>query len=99
MDRLPPLNAVRAFEAAARHMSITLAADGLHVTPGAISRQIKSMEDVLGLALFKRVHREITLTRQGNEYYRGVTRALDTLREAPRKLTRSRQRKQIKIRA
>jgi LysR family glycine cleavage system transcriptional activator len=99
MDRLPPLNALRAFEAAARHMSITLAADELHVTAGAVSRQIKSLEDVLGLQLFKRGHREISLTRQGGDYYRAVTRSLDALREATRRLTRSRQRKQLKIRA
>ena len=53
MDRLPPLNAIRAFEAAARHMSITLAADELHVTPGAVSRQIKSLEEALGLQLLQ----------------------------------------------
>jgi LysR family glycine cleavage system transcriptional activator len=99
MDRLPPLNAIRAFEAAARHMSITLAADELHVTAGAVSRQIKSLEDVLGLQLFKRGHREITLTRQGSDYYRAITRALDVLRDATRKLARGRQRKQLKIRA
>jgi LysR family glycine cleavage system transcriptional activator len=99
MDRLPPLNALRAFEAAARHMSITLAADELNVTPGAVSRQIKSLEDALGLRLFKRGHQEITLTRQGNDYYRAVTRALDVLREATRTITRSRQRKQLRIRA
>lgn len=99
MDRLPPLNAIRAFEAAARHMSITLAADELHVTAGAVSRQIKSLEDVLGLQLFKRGHREISLTRQGSDYYRAITRALDMLRDATRKLTRGRQRKQLRIRA
>ena len=64
MDRLPPLNAIRAFEAAARHMSITLAADELNVTPGAVSRQIKSLEETLGLQLLKRGHRQIALTRQ-----------------------------------
>jgi LysR family glycine cleavage system transcriptional activator len=99
MDRLPPLNAIRAFEAAARHLSITLAADELHVTPGAVSRQIKSLEEVLGLQLFKRGHREISLTRQGSDYYRAITRALDVLREATRKLTRGRRRKQLMIRA
>jgi LysR family glycine cleavage system transcriptional activator len=99
MDRLPPLNALRAFEAAARHLSITLAADELHVTPGAVSRQVKALEDVLGLQLFERGHREITLTRDGADYHRAVTRALDALREATRKLTHTRQRKTLKIRA
>ena len=46
MERLPPLNALRAFEAAARHLSITVAAEELHVTPGAVSRQIKDLESV-----------------------------------------------------
>jgi LysR family glycine cleavage system transcriptional activator len=101
MDRLPPLNAVRAFEAAARHMSITLAAEELHVTPGAVSRQIKTLEDALGMPLFTRGHRQVSLTRQGQEYYRAVTRAIEVLRDATRKLQRrrQRQRKQLKIRA
>jgi LysR family glycine cleavage system transcriptional activator len=97
MDRLPPLNALRAFEAAARHMSITLAADELHVTPGAVSRQVKALEDALGVMLFKRTHRDIELTRQGSDYYRAVTRALDSLRDATRRLQKRRQRKQLKV--
>lgn len=99
MDRLPPLNAIRAFEAAARHMSITLAAEELHVTPGAVSRQIKTLEDALGVQLFTRGHRNISLTRQGQDYFRAVTRAIEVLREGTRKLQRRRQRKQLKIRA
>ncbi|MBT2324700.1 transcriptional regulator GcvA [Variovorax paradoxus] len=99
MDRLPPLNAIRAFEAAARHMSVTLAADELNVTPGAVSRQIKGLEDSLGLQLLKRGHRQISLTRQGGDYYRAVTRALEALRDATRRLKRRGQRKQLKIRA
>lgn len=99
MDRLPPLNAIRAFEAAARHMSITLAADELHVTAGAVSRQIKSLEDSLGVALFKRGHRQIALTRQGSDYYRAVAKAIEDLRAATRRLKRRSQRKQLKVRA
>ena len=99
MDRLPPLNAIRAFEAAARHMSITLAADELSVTPGAVSRQIKSLEETLGLQLLKRGHRQISLTRQGADYYRAVARAIESLRDATRRLKRRSQRKQLKIRA
>lgn len=99
MDRLPPLNAIRAFEAAARHLSVTAAADELSVTPGAVSRQIKSLESSLGLQLLTRGHRQIALTRQGNEYYRAITLALDALRTATRKLKRRGQRKQLKIRA
>ena len=99
MDRLPPLNAVRAFEAAARHVSITLAADELNVTPGAVSRQIMALEEALGLQLLKRGHRQISLTRQGAEYFRAAASALDALREATRKARRRTQRKQLKIRA
>jgi LysR family glycine cleavage system transcriptional activator len=80
-------------------MSITLAADELNVTPGAVSRQIKGLEESLGLELLKRGHRQISLTRQGSEYYRAVTTALEALREATRKLKRRSQRKQLKIRA
>jgi len=99
MDRLPPLNAIRAFEAAARHLSITLAAEELSVTSGAVSRQIKGLEDALGLQLLRRGHRQIALTRQGSDYYRAVTRALETLREATRRLKRRGQRQPLKIRA
>lgn len=68
MERLPPLNAIRAFEPAARHMSITLAADELSVTPGAVSRQIRILEEfVVDLPLLHRGHRQISLTRQGSD--------------------------------
>ncbi|MFS8979526.1 LysR family transcriptional regulator, partial [Cupriavidus necator] len=60
MDKLPPLNALRAFEAAARHLSITTAAEELHVTPGAVSRQIRALEDGLGVQLLHRGHRQIS---------------------------------------
>jgi LysR family glycine cleavage system transcriptional activator len=99
MDRLPPLNAIRAFEAAARHLSITVAADELNVTPGAVSRQIRSLEESLGLQLLYRGHRQITLTSAGEDYYRAVTKAMDGLREATRRLTKRARRKQLKIRA
>jgi len=99
MDRLPPLNAIRAFEAAARHMSITLAADELNVTPGAVSRQIKTLEETLGLQLLLRSHRQISLTRHGRDYYRAVSRAINMLREASQQVRRRKPRKQLKIRA
>jgi LysR family glycine cleavage system transcriptional activator len=59
---LPPLSALRAFEAAARHLSFTLAAEELHVTPAAISHQIRALEEALGRALFRRLHRGLLLT-------------------------------------
>jgi LysR family glycine cleavage system transcriptional activator len=99
MERLPPLNALRAFEAAARHLSITVAAEELHVTPGAVSRQIKLLEDTLGLQLLHRGHRQITLTRPGADYHRAVTKAIDGLRDATRKIALRAQRKQLRVRA
>src|SRR5512139_335009 len=65
-SRLPPLNGLRAFEAAARHMSFALAAKELHVTPAAISHQVKGLEDSLGRPLFRRLKRGLELTRGGH---------------------------------
>ena len=59
----PPLNALRAFEAAARHLSLTKAAQELHVTAGALSHQIRGLEELLGVKLFERHVRSIALTR------------------------------------
>jgi LysR family glycine cleavage system transcriptional activator len=99
MERLPPLNALRAFEAAARLLSISLAADELNVTPGAVSRQIRQLEEVLGIDLFTRGHRQISLTPEGAEYFKAVSSAVGMVRDATRKLTKRAQRKQLKIRA
>ena len=65
MAKLPPLNALRAFEAAGRHLSFTRAADELAVTPTAISHQIRLLEDTLGVKLFRRLPRRLLLTDQG----------------------------------
>ena len=64
-DRLPPLTALRAFDAAARHMSFARAADELNVTPAALSFQIKSLEEHLGHPLFRRLNRAVELTEAG----------------------------------
>lgn len=66
---LPPLNAVRAFVAAARHQSFTRAAAELHVTHSAISRQVRSLEQHLGVALFERRIRQVVLTEQGQAFF------------------------------
>jgi LysR family glycine cleavage system transcriptional activator len=79
---LPPLNAVRAFEAAARHLSFKLAAHELHVTPGAISQHVKALEERLGLQLFDRLHRQLVLTRAGQTYLIPVRDAFRRLAEA-----------------
>ncbi|HBR1076228.1 MULTISPECIES: transcriptional regulator GcvA [Klebsiella] len=78
-DRLPPLQTLRAFEATARLSSMTLAATELHVTHGAISRQIRKLEEHLGLKLFFSLTRQIILTQEGAEYHRIVTRLLSEL--------------------
>ncbi len=85
--RLPPLNALRAFEAAARHLSFTRAADELAVTQAAVSHQVKALEEWLGLKLFDRQNRTIYLTRGGQAYLPAVREALDGLAEATRRLT------------
>jgi len=86
--RLPPLNALRAFEAAARHLSFTKAADELYVTQAAVSHQIKSLEEALGLKLFRRLNRALLLTEEGQTYLPSVRSALDTLAVATERLTR-----------
>ena len=67
--RIPPLKAMPVFEAAARHLSFTLAADELHVTQAAISHQIKGLEDWLGVELFHRFNRRLALTEAGQAYH------------------------------
>lgn len=97
MSRLPSLNAIRAFEATARHLSITRAAEELHVTPGAVSRQIKVLEDALGVQLFQRTHRRIALTNPAVDYYHTVANAIGEIRKATQKLKKHGARQQLKI--
>jgi len=78
-DRLPPLTALRAFEAAARHMSFALAAAELNVTPAALSFQIKSLEEHLGSPVFKRLNRAIELTEVGALLVPGTRDGFETL--------------------
>jgi len=84
--RLPPLNALRAFEAAARHLSFTRAADELNVTQAAISHQVKALEERLGLRLFKRLNRALMLTEEGQAYLPPVRDALDAIAAATERL-------------
>lgn len=83
-DRLPPLTAVRYFEAAARHLSFTKAAGELHVTHGAVSHQVKALEEWLGVPLFRRLNRALALTEAGQIYMGPVREALDRLMEGTR---------------
>lgn len=81
-DRLPPLTALRAFEAAARHMSFARAAQELNVTPAALSFQIKSLEDHFGSPLFRRLNRAVELTEAGRALAPGTTDAFQMLQSA-----------------
>jgi LysR family glycine cleavage system transcriptional activator len=77
--RLPPLSALRTFEAAARHLSFTRAAEELHVTQAAVSHQIRALEDHLGVRLFRRLNRRLLLTDEGQLLVPSVRRAFDEL--------------------
>jgi LysR family transcriptional regulator, glycine cleavage system transcriptional activator len=85
--RLPPLNALRAFEAAARHLNFTRAADELSVTPGAVSQQIQNLEDYVGESLFKRTPRGLLLTDAAQTALPALREAFDRLAEAASLLT------------
>lgn len=84
--RLPPLNALKAFETAARHLSFTKAAEELFVTQAAISHQIKALEDHLGLKLFMRKNRSLLLTEEGQSYFLDIKEIFLQLHEATEKL-------------
>src|SRR4051812_22940425 len=89
--RLPPLNALRVFEAAARHLSFKEAANELSITQAAVSHQIKSLEDYLGVQLFKRAGRGVQLTEAARAALPRLRDGFDALaatRRADRKSTR-----------
>lgn len=79
-DALPPLTALRAFEAAGRHMSFAKAAEELHVTPAALSFQIKSLENHLGAPVFRRLNRAVELTDAGRALLPSMSQGFDALR-------------------
>src|ERR1044071_4108539 len=79
LRRLPPLNALKAFEAAARSESFTRAAEELNVTQGAVSHQVKALEDTLGLKLFNRERQRLIITDAGRDYLAVVRDALDRI--------------------
>jgi LysR family transcriptional regulator, glycine cleavage system transcriptional activator len=88
-QRLPPLNALRAFEATARHLSVKNAADELCVTPSAVSQLLKALELHLGVQLFQRVNRGIFLTDAGQGYLPPVRNAFRQIAEASRRVVGS----------
>jgi len=79
MRRLPPLNSMRAFEAAARWLSFSKAAEELYVTPAAVSQQIKQLEDYLGVTLFHRMTRAVKLTEEARLVLPLMTEGFDAL--------------------
>jgi LysR family glycine cleavage system transcriptional activator len=85
-NRLPPLNALRAFEASARQLSFTRAAEELFVTQAAISHQIKSLEEHLGIRLFMRKNRSLLLTEEGQTYFLDIKDIFNAINEATEKL-------------
>lgn len=85
-ERLPPLNALRCFDIAAKHLSFTKAAAELHVTHSAVSHQIKGLEEWLGLPLFRRVNRGLVLTEAGQAYLKPIREAFERLGDATRRL-------------
>src|SRR6202034_587461 len=89
MRASPPLNALRAFEAAARHLSLTKAAAELNVSPGAVSHQIRGLEALLGVELFERQVRAIVLTASGKLLYPGLQTGFLHIREAGSALRQS----------
>jgi LysR family glycine cleavage system transcriptional activator len=83
---LPPLNALRAFEAAARHLSFKLAAHELHVTPAAVGQQVKALETRLGVRLFERLHKQLVLTAAGQAYLPEISDGFRRIAEATSQL-------------
>ena len=86
LRRLPPLNAIKAFEAAARSESFTRAAEELNVTHGAVSHQVKALESTLGIRLFNRERQRLVITEAGREYLAVVRDALDRIAAGTQRL-------------
>lgn len=92
-----PLNALRAFEASARHLSFSDAADELGVSATAISHQIRQLEEIIGESLFRRRPRPITLTELGEQLLPDLTHGLDTIERGFRKVVRPKRRRSLKV--
>lgn len=86
---LPPMTALPVFEAVGRHLSVARAADELHLTAGAVSRQVRNLESFLGLSLFERGHRRIVFTPAGETYWARIHAALGDLREVTNEISAS----------
>ena len=85
-NAMPSLDLLRGFEAAARHLSFTKAGEELFLTQSAVSRQMKELEEQLGVALFQRRHRALSLTEAGQQFYAAAAQVLTTMRAATERL-------------
>src|SRR3954464_2986743 len=94
---MPSLDLLAGFEAAARHLSFTKAGDELFITQSAVSRQIKELEDQLGVALFHRRHRALALTEAGQQFYAAASQVLTTMRSATSRLRAQAGRKTLSV--
>ena len=96
-NALPPLDLLVGFESAARHLSFTKAGEELYLTQSAVSRQIKELEDQLGVPLFQRRHRALALTEAGHQFYAAAAQALSTMRTATERLRSQTGRKALSV--
>lgn len=94
-DRLPPLGALRCFEAAARRESFSQAAEELHLTHGAVSRAVRAIEEELGVALFERRNRRVYLTDAGRVLHQAAAEAFGNIQSATRRLRRDAQQRPL----
>ena len=99
IDLFPGLRSLRAFDAAARHLSFTKAAAEMNVTPAAISHQIRELEDQIGASLFTRTSRSMSLTREGDILLAASTEAIDHLSAALQRIRKLKNHKQLRISA
>ncbi len=96
-NALPALDLLVGFESAARHLSFTKAGEELYLTQSAVSRQIKDLEDQLGVVLFQRRHRALALTEAGHQFYAAAAQALSTMRAATDRLRAQTGRKTLSV--
>jgi LysR family glycine cleavage system transcriptional activator len=97
LRRLPPLNAIKAFNAAARSESFTRAAEELNVTPGAVSHHVKALEALLGIKLFNRERQRLILTELGHEYLTVIRDALDRIALGTERLVQRRSSRNLTV--
>lgn len=98
MTRPPNMNAIMYFESVARHARVNIAAEELLVSPSAVSQQIKSLEEQMGVLLFRRVKRRLILTEEGERFYHSASEAMNLLRSARHRVSLKREHSKLIIR-